>query len=55
MRRPMLVLAFGVAIFDKHTRLTNLETDAPLLAALGATAGRHWDGGVSRSRFKLSV
>ena len=27
----MLVLAFGVAIFDKHTRLTNLETDAPLL------------------------
>ena len=40
MRWPMLPLALGVAIFDRHTRLTYLETDdAPLLAALGAAAG----------------
>ena len=38
---PMLVLAFGVAIFDEHTRLANLETSASLLAAFGATVVRH--------------
>jgi len=34
--------AFGVAIFDLHTRLTCLETSAAslLLAALGAAVGR---------------
>jgi hypothetical protein len=32
----MILLAFGVAIFDRHTRLAYLETDASLLAALGA-------------------
>ena len=30
----MLLLTLGVAIFNLHTRLTCLETDAPLLAAL---------------------
>jgi hypothetical protein len=30
----MLLLTFGVAILDRHTRLACLETDAPLLAAL---------------------
>ena len=34
MRQPMLLLAFGVAILNLHTRLAHLETDAPLLAAL---------------------
>ena len=37
----MIPLAFGVAIFDLHTRLARLETSAPvplLLAALGAAA-----------------
>ena len=32
----MLLLADGVAILDAHTRLTRLETDTPLSAALGA-------------------
>ena len=41
MRRPMILLTLGVTIFDEHTRLARLETDAPLLAALGAAAGRH--------------
>jgi len=39
----MIPLAFGIAIFDTHTRLARLETSAPvplLLAALGAAAGR---------------
>jgi hypothetical protein len=31
----MLLLTFGVAILDRHTRLTCLEADAPLLAAVG--------------------
>jgi hypothetical protein len=34
----MLLLTFGVAILDRHTRLAHLEADAPLLATLG-TAG----------------
>jgi hypothetical protein len=34
MRQPMLLLAFGVAILNFHTRLAHLETDVPLLAAL---------------------
>ena len=38
MRRSMIHLARGVAIFDAHTRLAHLETGTPLLAALGATA-----------------
>jgi hypothetical protein len=41
----MILLAIGVAILDKHTRLACLETDnAPLfllLAALGTAACRH--------------
>jgi hypothetical protein len=37
----MLLLTIGVAILNRHTRLTCLETDiAPLLAALGAAMGR---------------
>ena len=37
----MLLLAFGVAIFDLHTRLARLESHASplLLAALGAAVG----------------
>jgi hypothetical protein len=36
----MLLLTNGVAILNRHTRLARLETDAPLLAALGAALGR---------------
>ncbi len=35
MLRPMLVLTFGVAILDRHTRLAHLEADAPLVATFG--------------------
>ena len=35
MRRPMLLLARGVAILNLHTRFACLETDATLLAAVG--------------------
>ena len=41
MRRPMIPLALCAAILDEHTSLARLETDAPLLAALGAAGGRH--------------
>ena len=34
----MLLLTFGIAILDDHTRFTHLEADTPLSAALG-TAG----------------
>jgi hypothetical protein len=34
----MILLAFGVTIFDLLTRHTHLETNAPLLAALGTAA-----------------
>jgi hypothetical protein len=37
----MIPLAIGVAILDDHTRLTHLETNAPLLAALGAAVDHH--------------
>jgi hypothetical protein len=42
MRRPMLLLAHGIAVLDLDTRLARLETDiAPLhIAALGAAVGR---------------
>ena len=40
MRCPMIPLAIGVAILNLHTRFTRLETDAPLLAALGAAVDR---------------
>jgi hypothetical protein len=40
MRRPVILLAFGVAILGTHTRLANLEASAPLLTALGAALGR---------------
>jgi hypothetical protein len=43
MRRPMIPLTFSVAIFDKLTRRTCLETDNPLhllLAAISAAVGR---------------
>jgi hypothetical protein len=36
----MFVLTLGVAILNRHTRLARLETNAPLLAALGAAMGR---------------
>jgi hypothetical protein len=32
----MIPLTLGVAILDGHTRLACLETDAPIIAALGA-------------------
>ena len=35
----MFVLAFSVAVPYLHTRLTHLETDAPLLATLGTAVG----------------
>jgi hypothetical protein len=34
----MILLTFGVTIFGEHTRLTCLETDASILAALSAAA-----------------
>ena len=40
MRCPMIPLAIGVAILNLHTRFTRLETDAPILAALGAAVDR---------------
>ena len=36
----MILLAVGVAILDEHTRLAHLETNAPLLAALGTAECR---------------
>ncbi len=41
MLRPMIPLAFGVAIFDEPARLARLEADGTplLLAALGAAGG----------------
>jgi hypothetical protein len=36
----MILLALSVAIPGDHTRLTHLETSAPLLAALGTAVGR---------------
>jgi hypothetical protein len=35
----MIPLTYGIAILDRHTRLARLETNASLLAALGAAAG----------------
>ena len=32
----MIPLTSGIAVLDTHTRLARLETDAPLLATLGA-------------------
>ena len=40
MRRPMIPLTAGVAISNKHTRLTCLETNT-LLAALSTAVDRH--------------
>ena len=40
MRRPMILLTISVAIPDEHTRLAHLETNAPLLAALGTAVDR---------------
>jgi hypothetical protein len=37
----MLLLTNSVAILDRHTCLARLETDASLLAALGAALGRY--------------
>jgi hypothetical protein len=37
----MISLAISVAIPDEHTRLTRLETNASLLAAIGTAVGRH--------------
>jgi hypothetical protein len=34
----MILLTIGVAILDTHTRLTHLETSAPLLLATISTA-----------------
>jgi hypothetical protein len=36
----MFVLTRSITIPDRHARLACLETDASLLAALGAAAGR---------------
>ena len=36
MRWPMFVLTRSITILDIRTRLARLETDAPLLATLGA-------------------
>ena len=36
----MILLTFGVAIFDVHTRLARLEADAPLSAAVCTAEGR---------------
>ena len=38
----MIFLAISVAILDELTRLTRLKTSAPLLAALGTAADRHF-------------
>ena len=38
MLRPMSPLTVGIAVLDEHTRLTRLETGAPLLPALSAAA-----------------
>ena len=35
----MLLLAFGIAILDCHTRLARLEIDVPRNAALGTAVG----------------
>jgi hypothetical protein len=35
----MFVLTRSITILDRHTRLARLETDASLLAALGAALG----------------
>ena len=40
MLRPMLPLAFSVAILDEHIRLARHEIGTSLLAALGATVSR---------------
>ena len=38
----MISLAFGATVLDEHTRLACLETNAPLLAAIGTVANcRH--------------
>ena len=54
MLRPMILLTFGVAIFDVHTRLARLEADAPLSAAVCTAVGRrhhapHGDDTIKRS------
>jgi hypothetical protein len=36
----MIHLTIGVAISDEHARFTRLETDAPLLAAVGTAVDR---------------
>ena len=36
----MIPLTIGIAILGVHTRFTHLQTDAPILAAIG-TAGCH--------------
>jgi hypothetical protein len=44
----MIPLAIGIAVLDKHARLTCLETDIPLLlAAFGTALGssQHVDDG----------
>ena len=40
MLRPMIPLTLNVAILDGHTRLTRLETNAPLLPTLGTADDR---------------
>ena len=37
----MLLLTFGVAVLDEHTRFAHLETGTSLLATLGAIVVRH--------------
>ena len=40
MLRPMILLAIGIAVLDKHTRLARLETGASFFhAAISTTLG----------------
>jgi hypothetical protein len=47
----MLVLAFGIAILGRHTRLTYLETGTPFLAAIGAAVVTTIHPGEGQCRF----
>ena len=40
MRRPMILLALGIAVLDEHTRLAHLESDGTPLSLLLAANRR---------------
>jgi hypothetical protein len=54
MLRPTILLAFGVAILDEHTRLTSLETKTSLLAAIGTAVGRRIDKMMVHDRVRIT-